>query len=295
MAPQRLTRRQLLVRLAPGLALAALLSACGQPTGSAATAPAAQGTIPRSATPGPGTAYPPSPSATSIAASPTTLSAPTPTLSAAAPVYLGDAGCATGYRPDLKPDDPYQFHQAGEGAAIPFAEKVRRYGQLIILGTVRDILPARWATPDGRRPTNPHGDGGLLIITPVRVQVERVAKGDYGLADIYLAAPGGRIGADCASYSGSGARPRFVFGERTLYFLAPFDATLPGPVVSDSRYRYVRPDFSYTVKPEGTITIGPESDIMGHRADDPPRTLTVDETLREIAAILAAPSTTPTR
>lgn len=63
----------------------------------------------------------------------------------------------------------------------------------------------------------------------------------------------------------------------------------------DGRYRYYRADYSYTVKPDGTLTIGPEYDIVGGRADDPPRTLTVDEALREIAALLAVPSATPTR
>jgi hypothetical protein len=210
-------------------------------------------------------------------------------------VFLGDAGCPTGYRPDRKPSDPYWLHVAGEAKAYSFNEKVQQLAQLIVVGTVRDILPSRWITPDGHRPANPHIIHDLLIITPIRVEVERVAKGTYALPDIYLAAPGGRIGDDCASYSGSGPRPSFRFGERYLYFVSPFDYTLPNPVPAESKYRFFTPRYSYTVKPDGTLTIGPEYDIMGHRVDDPPRTLTVDEALREIAALLATPAATPTR
>ncbi len=51
---------------------------------------------------------------------------------------------------------------------------------------------------------------------------------------------------------------------------------------------------SYSVTPNGLVTIGPEYDIMGNHVDDPPRTLTVAQTLDEIAALLAVPAT-PTR
>ena len=208
---------------------------------------------------------------------------------------MGDAGCSTGYQSDRQPSDPYSFQLASEGVQTPFVEKVRKWAQLIVVGTVRDILPACWVTADGRRPANPHADQGLLIITPVRVEVERVAKGRYALPDIYLAALGGRIGADCASISGSGPRPAFRFGERYVYFLDPFTGALPDPVASDRQYRYYRPNYSYTVQPNGTLTIGPEYGVMGPPVDDPPRTLTVDEALREIAALLNGPAATPTR
>ena len=71
--------------------------------------------------------------------------------------------------------------------------------------------------------------------------------------------------------------------------------TLTTPVPSEERYRYYNALASYAIRPDGTLTIGPEYDIRSNRVDYPPRTLTVDEALREIAALLAAPGATPTR
>lgn len=164
-----------------------------------------------------------------------------------------------------------------------------------MVGTVRDILPARWATPDGQRPATPHTEGRVLIYTPIRVQVERIAKGDYALPDLYFAEPGGRIGQDCASYSGSGRWPSFFFGGRYLYFAAASSLLTTPPVPGDDRYHFHNATASYGIAPNGTLTIGPERDIMGNTADDPPRTLTVDEVFREIATILGITPATPTR
>lgn len=221
------TRRRLLTRSAPGLALAALLPACGRSLGPVATTASGPRAAPPDGTPAPdrpgGIVATPSASATRSPGllPPSVPPTSTPTLSAASPRFLGDAGCSTAYRPDRKPSDPYSLHMAGEAKAYPFSEKVRQLAQLLVVGTVRDILPSRWVTPDGRRPANPHTGNDLLLITPVRVEVERVAKGAYALPDIYLAAPGGRIGEDCASYSGSGPWPEFRFGGRYLYLHRP--------------------------------------------------------------------------
>ncbi len=294
------TRRHLLIRVIPSLALAALFPACGQPATVPTATPIRSRAVPPVGAATPATLSPVvgvSPSSvprSPVAATPTPPT-PTPTLSTSRPIFLGRDYCGSAtYRSERQNSDPYAEYFASQGAAIAFTEKVRG-AELVILGMVRDILPSRWATQDGRRPENPHIINRVLIVTPVRVAVERVAKGAYGLPDIYFAVPGGRIGQECAGYNGSGALPEFNFAGRYLYFVS--QSSFPGtpPVPGDDRYRDYRADFSYTVLPDNTITLGPARDIMGNRADDPPRTLTVDEALREIAALTGLPAATPTR
>lgn len=127
----------------------------------------------------------------------------------------------------------------------------------------------------------------------MRAKVLRVAKGTYALDTIYLTTSGGTIGQDCHGVSDSlyvGVGP---VGKDYLYLTSPSDLQTP-PVPGDSRYRFYSGYSVYPVSPSGTITIGPERDIMDYRADDPPRTITIEEAFREIAA-LSSPSATPTR
>lgn len=196
-------------------------------------------------------------------------------------------------RPGPLPGSPYMFVSVAERLASSFAGRVREHATLIVLGTVREIGAARWTTPDGTRPDNPQANR-FGIVTPVRVGVEQIAKGSYALPEPYLAEPGGTIGLDCAYYGGgSGPRPRQPsVGQRALYLLAPAaDLAAIAAVPGDDRYHYHTVSQSYDVAQGSTITIGPEADIMGHRYDDPPRTLPVADALREIAAILATPAT----
>lgn len=169
-----------------------------------------------------------------------------------------------------------------------------------MLGTVRDIGPARWTTVDGRHPGDPKS-GKDFIFTPVRIAIERVAKGAYALPAMYFAVPGGQVGGDCQSYTGSGTWPEFWIGGRFFYFVDYRSSSGSReryadlqPVPGDSRYQYHYAISSYRVTPAGLVTISPESDIMGNRVDYPPRTLTVDQVLDETAALLAVPAT-PTR
>ncbi len=306
------TRRHLLTRLAPGavaLLLGTLLPACGATDPPQATTLPASPTQRAAATAAratPATARPATqppantPTSSPVALRPTSQVA-TPTLGPPpTPDVIGvDCGAGQSYRPNPQSSDPYLHRVAGEGVASPFTEWVRERAALIVLGTVRERQPARWTTPDGRRPVNPHAQDGLQIISPILVAVEQVPKGAYPLPDIYLAAPGGTIGPDCAEYSGSGPRAQHSLNRRILYLLNPEpDFAALTAVPGDDRYRYYRADYSYTVAPDDTVTIGPERDIMGNTYDNPPRTLPLADVLREIAALLATPARptpTPTR
>jgi len=217
--------------------------------------------------------------------------APSPTL--ADPPFVG--ACPGGGRhPTPSPDAPYVWSIAVEGVARSFAARVRA-APLILLVVAPGYFPARWTTPDGTRPANPHGGNPYTIIIPERTDVVAVAKGSYDLSQLYVAYFGGRIGQDCASGSNSLYTGGGPIGARFLYLLAPAGYPEATPVPDDRRYRFYAVTRSYPVSPEGMVTIGPEHDIMGYHYDDPPRTLPVGDVLAEIAALVAAPATPPAR
>jgi len=58
-----------------------------------------------------------------------------------------------------------------ERKVYSFADKVRDVADLVLLGMVRDILPARRTTLNGQRPNDPKS-GSAFIFTPVRVAIE---------------------------------------------------------------------------------------------------------------------------
>lgn len=207
------------------------------------------------------------------------------------PDCLG-AGRGKPYGGTPSPSDPIVGGLAAEGAAIAFADRVRQDAELIVLVEQRTFLPARWNTVDGQRPANPHQwNLGYAIITPERAKVITVAKGDYDLPELYVAHYGGQIGQDCMWQSNSLYQPIGPIGTQFLYLLYPYERAEIYPAENDRRYRFYEVSRIYPVSPDGLITIGPESDIMRNRKDDPPRTLTVDEVLAEIAALTATPAT----
>jgi hypothetical protein len=136
-----------------------------------------------------------------------------------------------------------------------------------------------------------------MIITPLRARVQRVVKGRYTLPDIYFASVGGTVGQDCYSVSNSlyvGNSSGTPSGDY-LYLTSASNYLNVLPIPGDERYRYFSSGFSYPISVDGTVTIGPERDIMGYKYDDPARTITIHEVLQEIAALLISPSATPTR
>lgn len=285
-----LARRRVLKGMAYGVAgmlATPWMGACGEPV----TRQAASPRRPIGVATVPASPAPPRP-ATASAATP--VAGPT-TVVAAATTPSPPHRCAwQRYDTTPRPADPWRGGAAAEGAATSFAEKTKA-ANLIVLVTARELLSAHWDTEDGQRPANPHL-GGFRIVTPIRARVKRVVKGRYTLPDIYLAVVGGTVGQDCYSvsnslYFGDGG----ASGADYLYFTSPDEYPKTPPVPGDRRYRYFGGYSAYPISPGGTITIGPERDIMGNKKDDPPRTITLDEAVREIAAILGTPTPTPTR
>ena len=120
----------------------------------------------------------------------------------------------------LRPEDPMI------GAACGLRETdintVVADSTTIVRGTITQVPPARWSTPDGRRPANPHDpqSTGNIIYRPVVMRVDEYLKGEQPRRALVLLARGGTVGQDSFNYCGD---PLYTFqkGEQVILFLRP--------------------------------------------------------------------------
>jgi hypothetical protein len=76
----------------------------------------------------------------------------------------------------LRPEDPYYVLTCGH--PISDLNVLTDFAPIIVRGVVTQVGPARWSTPDGTRPPNPHArDTRETIYRPVIVQVDEYLKG----------------------------------------------------------------------------------------------------------------------
>ncbi len=141
----------------------------------------------------------------------------------------------------------------------------------VVEATVRQVFPARWTTPDGARPANPHDpSSAATIVTPVAIEVERSLTRAPAGQRLLLAAQGGAVGED--TIERDDRLTTFREGERVVLFLQSRDRTLPG--LPD------RPVWEvlerYTVTPEGMAT-------------NPYATLSMPQLINQIAALQRRP------
>ena len=141
----------------------------------------------------------------------------------------------------------------------------------VVVATVRQVFPARWTTPDGARPANPHDpSSAATIVTPVAIEVERSLTRAPPGQRLLLAAQGGAVGEDTIARDDGLAT--FREGERVVLFLQARDRTLAG--LPD------RPVWEvlerYTVTPEGMAT-------------NPYATLSMPQLINQIAALQRRP------
>ena len=141
----------------------------------------------------------------------------------------------------------------------------------VVVATVRQVFPARWTTPDGVRPANPHDpSSAATIVTPVAIEVERSLTGVPPGQRLLLVAQGGAVGED--TIARADGLTAFREGERVVLFLQARDRTLPG--LPD------RPVWEvlerYTVTPEGLAT-------------NPYATLSLPQLINQIAALQRRP------
>lgn len=120
-----------------------------------------------------------------------------------------------GTLPTSQASDPYVLFAGG-----PLDRDISHLSQspLIVVGSVQQVIAARWTTPDGKRPTNPHAqDNPYTIFTPVTINIERVIKGKGVNTPITIIAYGGQVGKDRVTYTDG--IDAFDKGEHVLLFL----------------------------------------------------------------------------
>ena len=90
---------------------------------------------------------------------------------------------------------------------------------LIVQGTVTQILAARWTTADGKRPANPHAaDNWASIYTPVLLRLTQTLKGEVVQPEIVIAAIGGTVGLDSVEWETDKSQ-NFKQGDNVVLFL----------------------------------------------------------------------------
>lgn len=117
--------------------------------------------------------------------------------------------------PTPRPDDPYLLKISD--AYAPNTSASTSFATIVIVGTVRQVLPARWSTVDERRPVNPHVNNPYTIYTPVLVEAEEYLKGQQRQPQLLIFAQEGKVGQDQVVYANRSMT--FLEGERVVLFL----------------------------------------------------------------------------
>jgi hypothetical protein len=135
-----------------------------------------------------------------------------------------------------QPSDPFNLTVAA--ARFPNTRVSVNEATRIIIGTVKEILPARWSTADGQRPPNPHVEGlADVIYRPVVFEVEQYYKGKGNEQELVLVGFGGTVGQDSMEYAGDDLFT-FHVGERMIVFLKESQYTLNGRPLATVVERY---------------------------------------------------------
>lgn len=173
-----------------------------------------------------------------------TLSLPTPTYNP------GPQTRPTQPIPTFPTRDPSAPCILGVNASSPGLQVQVPSSQIIILGTITELLPARWSTPDGQRPSNPCGvvqPPFPYIYTPVRVTVEQVLKGTITTTEIEVQLLGGTVGQD-RRFNLSEAPAEL--GQRAVLFIS-----MSGASSISGRYIVTNGNATEAVPPSRTVPL----------------------------------------
>jgi hypothetical protein len=136
------------------------------------------------------------------------------------------------------PDPSEPFILTGYAHREPDTAVSANESSLIVVGTVKDILPARWTTIDGKRPPNPHApENKETIFTPILIEVRQYAKGSQVQRELLLSAFGGTVGQDSVNWA-SDNMYRFTLGEQVVVFLRERNQLLSGIPLWDVMEHY---------------------------------------------------------
>ncbi|MCQ1535065.1 hypothetical protein FTO70_05055 [Methanosarcina sp. KYL-1] len=97
-------------------------------------------------------------------------------------------------------------------------EDLANKSYLILIGSVKEILPARWNTPDGKQPENAFEGSGLndVIYRDVVISVDQYFKNPLSSNEVIVRVLGGTVGNLTLDVEDE---PSFESGEDVLLFL----------------------------------------------------------------------------
>ncbi|MDQ2805509.1 MAG: hypothetical protein M3Z04_01100 [Chloroflexota bacterium] len=99
--------------------------------------------------------------------------------------------------PTPLPSDPFQQTIVANGIIQSPGEYVKDV-EFVVKATVAKVWPARWTTPDGKRPADPYSidNAKYTIITLVTFRVDTVLKGQLPDAEVVASFLGGDVDQD---------------------------------------------------------------------------------------------------
>ncbi|WP_193589507.1 hypothetical protein [Methanosarcina acetivorans] len=99
-------------------------------------------------------------------------------------------------------------------------EELSNYSDTILTGTVKEILPPRWNTIDGKQPNKPLTELDPLndtIYTDIVISVDEYLKNPLSYREVIVRSIGGAVGNVSMT---SDAEPTFKTGEKVLLYLS---------------------------------------------------------------------------
>ncbi len=134
-----------------------------------------------------------------------------------------DATPTPGYfvPPTPQPSDPIHL-QVAAGMVPLTVDQATNEAQVVVMGVVKQVGPARWTTPDGSRPADPHAQSNRdYIVTPITIQVTNALKGGSLVpgTELTLQAFGGQVGRDKVEWLHDKDN-LYRVGQQVLVFLA---------------------------------------------------------------------------
>ncbi|MGA9187204.1 MAG: hypothetical protein WB014_01230 [Methanosarcina sp.] len=135
-------------------------------------------------------------------------------------------------------------------------EELSNYSDTIVIGTVKEILPPRWNTVDGKQPNKPLTEIDHLndtIYTDIVISVDEYLKNPLSSNEVIVRSIGGTTGNISMT---SDAEPSFKTGEKVLLYLSNDD----NPSTKD-----IGPEhFIVTDYYKGKFTLTDDGKAIGH-------------------------------
>ncbi len=120
----------------------------------------------------------------------------------------------------------------------------------VVIGDVSSILPSKWNTPDGKKPTD-FNNASYTIYTDATIEVGESLKGSLSTTHITVRMLGGTVGKDVQSVED---QPSFDTNEKVLIFLKKDS----DPRTKDIGYEH----FTTVGLAQGKISILPNNDVI---------------------------------